>query len=231
MIISIKNMSLIRNNEHILKNISVNFPSHKINIILGKSGSGKSCLIKACAKLMAINSGTITIDKQNIDNIDITTNIGFVFQSNALFDSLTIKENLTFGMQKEINDNAIKNILHDLKLNENILTKYPNEISGGMQKRIAIARSIIQEKKILFLDEPTTGLDPVTSYTIGQTIQNIFNSFKQLTIICITHDIQLAKQIGHHFILLQNKNIAWEGKSLNNNNSDDIINKFINGKD
>ena len=174
-LINIKNLSVSFGNNIVLNNINLHLSKKESLVIIGKSGSGKSVLLKCLMGLLKPDLGSIEIDNVDIVNANridkekALTNIGVTFQNGALFDSLNVWENITFkqtrffGFNKKAAKEKALSIIKNLELNENILELYPSELSGGMQKRIAIARAICDQPQILFFDEPTSGLDPILS--------------------------------------------------------------------
>ena len=174
---------------------------NKSTIILGKSGCGKSVLLKLIYQLIQSDEGSISYDKKKYVDID---KFGMLFQYGALFDSLTIAENIAFidfiNSRKNYKNKVI-NSLKEVGLSAEVYSKYPSEISGGMKKRVALARAIYKNPKVIFLDEPTTGLDPINSDMINELIIRIIRK-KKMTAVTITHDIQSALKTGddYHFL-------------------------------
>src|SRR6056300_217900 len=207
----------------ILKGISTVFEKGKTNLIIGQSGSGKTVFLKCLLGLFQTDSGKIFFENKAID--EMTTNersvlrqeIGMVFQGSALFDSMSVEENIMFPMQmftkkidSEIRDRANIAIKRVNLINAN--TKFPDEISGGMKKRVAIARAIVMNPKYLFCDEPNSGLDPKTAILIDNLIQEITDEYKITTVIN-THDMNSVMEIGEKIIFLKNGKKAWEGSN------------------
>lgn len=223
---------------YILKNISVIFDNDKINLIIGPSGSGKTIFLKCLLKILEPSSGEIYYEGINSKFMTLRNlkkfrkNIGAVFQNNALFDSMNVEENISFPLKMFTNNSNITilekvhSILERLKL-QNIYHKYPSELSGGMKKRVAIARAIINNPKFLFLDEPNSGLDPENSIIIDKLIIDITKEYKITTIIS-THDMNSVMGIGEKIIFLKNGMKIWEGNYKNilqTNNKN--VNTFI----
>jgi phospholipid/cholesterol/gamma-HCH transport system ATP-binding protein len=180
-------------------------------VLMGKSGSGKSVMIKCLVGLMQPDSGSIEIMGKDITKMtqkefnDLRTELGFLFQGSALYDSMTVRENLEFPMRKQnkSEEESVKLVLEALEsvgLTEAI-DLMPEELSGGMKRRIALARAIILKPKIIIYDEPTTGLDPITSKEIIQLMRNIQQNYKTSSLI-ITHDVDCARVISNRMILL-----------------------------
>ena len=199
--IEIKNLSKSFGEISVLKNISMNIKNNKSSIILGKSGCGKSVLLKIIYQMINSDEGEILYGgKKNID-IDI---FGMLFQYGALFDSLTVAQNIAFIDHINGINNYQKKVLssmNDVGLHSVNYDKFPSEISGGMKKRVALARAIYKNPKVIFLDEPTTGLDPINSDMINELILRIIKK-KKMTAITITHDIQSALKTGDEFFFI-----------------------------
>ena len=205
----------------VLKGVSASFDKGKTNLIIGQSGSGKTVFLKCLLGLYGIDQGSISYDGTELDKmtpqerIQLRQDIGMVFQGSALFDSMSVEENIMFPMQMltnksegEIRDraNTVINRVNLIDAN----TKLPSEISGGMQKRVAIARAIVINPKYLFCDEPNSGLDPKTSIIIDNLIQEITEEY-QITTVINTHDMNSVMEIGQKIIFLENGTKALEG--------------------
>lgn len=210
---------------NVLKGISTTFDKGKTNLIIGQSGSGKTVFLKCLLGLMNPNSGTIAYNNKtyttlNIDQKrELRSKMGMVFQGSALFDSMTILENVMFPLRmftklstKEMEakaDVVLKRVnLYDAHY------KFPSEASGGMQKRVAIARAIVNNPKYLFCDEPNSGLDPKTAIVIDTLINEITNEFNITTVIN-THDMNSVMEIGEKILFLKDGHKAWEGTKKN----------------
>ena len=199
--IKIEKLSKKFDDNHVLKDINLVIEKNKSTIILGKSGCGKSVLLKLIYQLIQSDEGLISYDKKKFVDID---KFGMLFQYGALFDSLTIAENIAFidfiDSRKNYKNKVI-NSLKEVGLSAEVYSKYPSEISGGMKKRVALARAIYKNPKVIFLDEPTTGLDPINSDMINELIIRIIRK-KKMTAVTITHDIQSALKTGdnYHFL-------------------------------
>jgi len=199
--IKIEKLSIKFDDNHVLKDINLVIKKNKSTIILGKSGCGKSVLLKLIYQLIQSDEGSISYDKKKYVDID---KFGMLFQYGALFDSLTIAENIAFidfiDNRKNYRNKVI-NSLKEVGLSAEVYSKYPSEISGGMKKRVALARAIYKNPKVIFLDEPTTGLDPINSDMINELIIRIIRK-KKMTAVTITHDIQSALKTGdnYHFL-------------------------------
>jgi len=219
--IEVKNLNKAIDSKRILKNISFTIEPEEHLVIIGGSGAGKSMLAKCILGLEDISSGSIFFDgeliSRNADRQKILNKLGVCFQSNALFDSYNIWQNIAFKkLYNERSPSIIKlrelaiERLREVGLPTNIAEDYPSELSGGMQKRVGIARSIFSEPDILIFDEPTTGLDPIMSKKIISLISKIIKDSKK-TAITITHDINLAMFLATKIILLDNGKVEWSG--------------------
>ncbi len=219
--IEVKNISKSFDGKQVLKDITATFHTGKINLIIGQSGSGKSVLLKSLVGLHKIDKGEIIYDKRPYSTLNfkqkkqIRREIGMVFQGGALFDSATVLENVMFPLEMftkmspaEKRDRA-EFCIEKVHL-ENANKKYPSEISGGMQKRVAIARAIALNPKYLFCDEPNSGLDPKTSIIIDNLIKEITTEFN-ITTIVNTHDMNSVMEIGDNIIYIYQGNKWWEG--------------------
>jgi len=209
------------NGVDILKGISFEFLTGKTNLIIGQSGSGKSVLTKCIVGLHQVDKGEVLYDGRDIQTMStsekkkLRREIGMLFQGSALFDSMTVEENVMFPlkmftkMSKEEMKERVNFCLHRVELfDKNKL--YPAETSGGMQKRIAIARAIAMNPKYLFCDEPNSGLDPKTAIVIDNLIKDITEEFNMTTVV-ITHDMNSVLEIGENIMFLYEGNNAWEG--------------------
>jgi len=222
----------------ILKEISTVFDKGKTNLIIGQSGSGKTVLMKCLLGLLEVDRGNIYFDNEKFDkeNISVVANlrkeVGTVFQGSALFDSMTVLENIIFPMKMFSNTTDEEMLIRaqevinrvDLKDADN---KYPSEISGGMKKRVAIARAIVLNPKYLFCDEPNSGLDPKTAIIIDKLIQEITIEYNITTVIN-THDMNSVMEIGDKIIFLVRGEKVWEGNNkqiLKTNNK--LVNDFV----
>ena len=210
---------------NVLKGISTIFDKGKTNLVIGQSGSGKTVFLKCLLGLMNPNSGTIAYNSKiytslNIDQKrELRSKMGMVFQGSALFDSMTILENVMFPLRmftklnsKEMEAKADV-VLKRVNLND-AHYKFPSEASGGMQKRVAIARAIVNNPEFLFCDEPNSGLDPKTAIVIDNLINEITNEFNITTVIN-THDMNSVMEIGEKILFLKDGHKAWEGSKNN----------------
>jgi len=219
--IEIKNIYKSFENKDVLKNISKVFNQGETNLIIGRSGSGKTVLLKSIVGLHEIDKGQILYDNRDFTSMNqklrkkLRQEMGMVFQGGALFDSLTVEENVRFplDMFSELS-NVEKQKQVDFCLERVNITDanklYPSEISGGMQKRVAIARSIVLNPKYLFCDEPNSGLDPETSMVIDELIHSITVDL-QITTIINTHDMNSVMEIGDNILFISDGEMCWEG--------------------
>lgn len=221
--IEVNNLHKGFNGVEILKGISTSFKPGETSLIIGQSGSGKTVFLKSLIGLHTPEQGTIVYD--GLANIDMTLEdkrqfrqeLGMVFQGSALFDSQTVEENVMFPLKmftKKPEDEMLDRVnfvLNRVNL-ENSNKKFPAQLSGGMQKRVAIARAIVMNPKYLFCDEPNSGLDPQTSIVIDNLIQEITDEYKITTVIN-THDMNSVMEIGDKIVFLKNGVKAWEGSN------------------
>lgn len=210
---------------HILKGISTSFEKGKTNLIIGQSGSGKTVFLKCLLGLFEPEEGTISYNGQIYSELsrdhrrNLRAEMGMVFQGSALFDSMTIAQNVMFPLQmftKQSRSEMEDRVDFVLK-RVNLLdahNKMPSEASGGMQKRVAIARAIVNNPKYLFCDEPNSGLDPKTAMVIDNLIQEITQEYNITTVIN-THDMNSVMEIGEKIVFLKNGYKEWEGSNYN----------------
>lgn len=207
--------------QEVLKGVSTLFEAGKTNLIIGRSGAGKTVFLKLLVGLLEPTSGHIWYDDTNFTNLNIKQKkairmqIGMLFQGSALFDSMTVEENIRFPLDmftnmttKEKKD-RVNLVLERVDLS-GTNNKYPSEVSGGMQKRVGIARAIVQKPKYLFCDEPNSGLDPKTSIVIDELIRDITHE-NNITTVINTHDMNSVMEIGENIALLYKGNLAWQG--------------------
>lgn len=210
-ILRIKDLKKSFGDNHVLNGFTLELFEGENLVLMGKSGSGKSVMIKCLVGLMQPDGGSIEIMGKDITKLtqkefnDLRTELGFLFQGSALYDSMTVQENLEFPMrqQNKTEEESLKLVLEALEsvgLTEAI-DLMPEELSGGMKRRIALARAIILRPKIIIYDEPTTGLDPITAKEIIQLMRNIQQNYKTSSLI-ITHDVDCARVISNRMILL-----------------------------
>jgi len=221
-VIEIKNLRKGFYRQEVLKNVSLQLFNGENLVVLGKSGSGKSVLIKCIVRLLDPDEGTIHVMGEDVSALkrdglgELRKKIGFLFQSGALYDSMTVKQNLEFPLkrikknltQKEM-DEKINEVLEQVGLLD-ALNKMPSQLSGGMRKRISLARTIVVDPMIMLYDEPTTGLDPVTSDEISSLINEVQKTYKTSSLI-ITHDIECARATANRVIMLHDGEVYKEG--------------------
>jgi phospholipid/cholesterol/gamma-HCH transport system ATP-binding protein len=223
----------------ILDNLDLDVEDKKSLVILGCSGTGKSVLIKNISTLMQADAGSIKIDGvettnlSDHDRLKLMNKFGFLFQGSALFDSMTVWENVAFKLLNNLNyakKDARKIAMEKMEmvgLDGGIGDLLPSELSGGMQKRVALARAIACDPSILFFDEPTTGLDPITSQIINELIIRVKHAVGATT-ITITHDVKSTMQIADRIVLLDGGKIRWDGTPKDVLFSDnDVIKQFF----
>lgn len=223
--IEVKDLHKSFGDAHILKGISTTFEKGKTNLIIGQSGSGKTVFLKCLLGLFNYEEGSIAYDGKIFSKLsedekrNIRAEIGMVFQGSALFDSMTIEENVMFPLRmftkmakSEMQDRA-DFVLKRVNLDD-AHKKMPSEASGGMQKRVAIARAIVNKPKYLFCDEPNSGLDPKTSMVIDNLIQEITDEY-QITTVINSHDMNSVMEIGEKIVFLKNGYKEWEGSNEN----------------
>lgn len=223
----------------VLDDISARMEAGKCNLIIGASGSGKTVLTKCIVGLFKPDSGEISYDGQNMLTMNdderkmLRQQIGMLFQGSALFDSMTVEQNVMFPLNmfskasyKEKKEKAHE-VLKRVNLNEEAFKKFPSEISGGMKKRVGIARAIVLNPKYLFCDEPNSGLDPQTSLVIDKLIKEITTEFN-ITTVVVTHDMNSVMEIGDYIVYIYEGRKEWEG---NNKeiifSKNQLLNKFI----
>jgi len=220
-------------NNVVLDGVSMNVEEAENMVVFGRSGTGKSVLLKCMIRLMEPDFGNILIQGKNVLKLDIKElnqlrkDIGFLFQSAALYDSMSVRENLEFPLVRNFNldkkeiDERVNFVLEAVSLLEAI-DKMPAELSGGMKKRIGLARSIITRPKLMLYDEPTTGLDPITAKEISSLIIELQHALK-MTSIVVTHDLLCAKIIADRAIVLNDGKIVKEGNINELTSSEDPL--------
>lgn len=236
--IEVKNVNKSFKNNYVLKDVSANFEKGKINLIIGRSGSGKTVLLKSIVGLHEVDNGEILFDNRDFTKMnlkerkEIRKEIGMLFQGAALFDSATVEENVMYPMDMFTNRSFEDKLertnfcLNRVDL-ENVNNLYPDELSGGMKKRVAIARAIALNPKYLFCDEPNSGLDPITAIVIDKLIAEITREYN-ITTIVNTHDMNSVMEIGDYIIFIYQGQKWWEGNNdeiFNTNNKE--LNDFV----
>ena len=236
--IEIQNISKKFGDKVVIDDISAQFKPGICNLIIGSSGSGKTVLVKCIVDLLKADKGEILFDKMFLSKMDkderkeLRQNLGMLFQGNALFDSLTVEDNVKFPLDMfstlSVEEKKIKvnEILARVKL-EGVNNKFPAELSGGMKKRVGLARALVMKPKYLFCDEPNSGLDPQTSMVIDKLIEELTVEFN-ITTIVVTHDMNSVMEIGNHIIYLHQGKKEWEGSNKDIIYSENkLLNNFI----
>ena len=239
--ISIQNIHKSFKGKKILNNIKLDIYDKEIMYIIGKSGAGKSVLLKNIAGIMRPDNGKILIDSDNLNDLNgknilkIRRKIGVLFQMAALFDSMTVFDNVAFTLKRftRKSDAEIKEIVAEkLRLVglRQVEDKYPAELSGGMQKRVGLARAIALQPEIVLYDEPTTGVDPISASAVNDMIL-LLNKELGVTSVVISHDIHSTFKVAHRVAMLYNGNFILSGEPNIFKKSDDpVIQQFIEGK-
>ena len=219
--IEVENIHKSFGDNKVLKGISTSFEKGKTSLIIGQSGSGKTVFLKCLLGLFNLDAGNILYDQDNYANLTLKKKrklrekMGMVFQGSALFDSMDVADNVRFplDMFTKQTDEEKRERVHSVLKRVNIVnaeSKFPSEISGGMQKRVAIARAIVMNPKYLFCYEPNSGLDPKTAILIDNLIQEITDEY-QMTTVINTHDMNSVMEIGEKIVFLKEGLKAWEG--------------------
>lgn len=239
--IKVHNLHKAFGHKKVLNGVSLEIMPGESLVVIGGSGTGKSVLIKCIQGLLVPDSGSIKIDGQEVVGVseheaeELHRKMGMLFQGGALFDSLKVWENVAFGLienqkipRKKAREKAIE-VLRQVGLTPDVADLYPSELSGGMQKRVGLARAIATRPEIIFFDEPTTGLDPIMSDVINDLI---ISSVKQLgaSALTITHDMASARKIADKIAMLYNGKIIWQGtvKEMDKTHNPYVC-QFING--
>ncbi len=236
--IEVKNVKKSFGDRTILEDISVVMETGKCNLIIGSSGSGKTVLLKCMVGLFNPDEGEVIFDGKKMSSLsvdqrkELRQQIGMLFQGSALFDSMTVEQNIKFPLDMFTNLNhrdkkkKVNEVLARVNM-EGANTKFPAEISGGMKKRVGIARSIVLNPKYLFCDEPNSGLDPQTSLVIDKLIQDLTLEFN-ITTVVVTHDMNSVMEIGDHIFYMYQGMKQWEGSKKDIIHSKDkLLNEFI----
>jgi len=238
--IKIENLFKSFDEKEVLKDISFSIRDGECISIIGESGIGKSVLLKSIIKLIDVDSGSILIDGKDISSISfkelqiLRSKFGMVFQFGALFDSMTVKENIGLALQKLSNsdkleiDKKIRESLDQVNM-KNTEDKMPSELSGGMKKRVGIARAIALNPQYMLYDEPTTGLDPIMTDSINKLISKFHNE-GDVTSIIVTHEMRTVKDVSNRVVMLYDGKIHFDGPTDEFINSKDLVVKaFLNG--
>lgn len=234
----IKDLHKAFGDQTVLNGINLQVGSGETVAVLGRSGGGKSVLLRLIMRLQTPDSGSIRIAGQEVTDLDVKQlnevrkKVGFLFQQAALYDSLTVEENVAFPLsrhtrmsEKERTD-RVRDLLANVGM-EHDLQKMPSEISGGMQKRVGLARALALEPEILLFDEPTSGLDPITAAEIGELIREL-NKKHQISAVVVTHDVPGARAFSDRLVLLQEGKILAEGSFADlQKNKDPFVAQFL----
>lgn len=236
--IEIKNVRKSFGDKVVLRDVSAEMQSGKTNLIIGSSGSGKTVLMKIMIGLERVDSGSVTYEGVDITRMNpkelkqLRTQIGMLFQGSALFDSKTVEENVMFPLDMFTRDNLaakkarVNEVLERVNLKDTN-KKYPSEISGGMKKRVALARAVVMNPKYLFCDEPNSGLDPQTSLVIDKLIKELTEEYN-ITTVVNTHDMNTVMEYGDHIVYMYQGLKQWEGSNKDIIFSkDEKLNNFI----
>jgi phospholipid/cholesterol/gamma-HCH transport system ATP-binding protein len=240
-IIEVRNLYKAFGSNHVLRGVSLSLGEKESLVIIGGSGTGKSVLIKCILGLMKPDSGEILIKGQDVSKMsynerrEVLTHFGMLFQGGALFDSMTVAENIAFGlvqgkgMKKEEARKIALSKLKSVDLKPSVADVFPAELSGGMQKRVALARAIAIDPEVIFFDEPTTGLDPIVSGTINDLIVRCVHELGA-SAISITHDMNSLRKIANRVGLLFKGQLVWMGPIEEMDTTDNpYVNQFIHG--
>lgn len=223
--IEVRNISKSFDGKQVLHNISSTFEQGKTNLIIGASGTGKSVLLKSIVGLVQPDSGSVLYDGRDFTSgskdlkTEVRREIGMLFQGGALFDSMNVEQNIIFplnvltDMPKDEKLDRVNTCLAKVGL-ENVNKKMPSEISGGMKKRVGIARAIVNHSQYLFCDEPNSGLDPQTSIRIDNLIKEITDELN-ITTVVVTHDMNSVMEIGEYVMFMHQGHKLWEGNNEN----------------
>tara|TARA_R110002073_G_scaffold59365_2_gene149643 strand:- start:222 stop:962 length:741 start_codon:yes stop_codon:yes gene_type:complete len=236
--ITLENLSKSFGSNHVLRDVSLHVPKGQSLVVIGGSGSGKSVLIKCILGLVTPDAGRVIIDGQDVtqtDRASLLHRFGMLFQAGALFDSLPVWQNVGFRLlrgpdsRKEVREIAIEK-LRRVGLEADVADKIPAELSGGMQKRVGLARAIAADPEIIFFDEPTTGLDPIMAGVINDLIREITTEMGATT-ITITHDMSSVRAIADRVAMLHDGIVQWAGPiGMLDDSNDAYVAQFITGR-
>jgi phospholipid/cholesterol/gamma-HCH transport system ATP-binding protein len=241
-ILSLQNVEKRFGKNHVLRGVTLDVAPGESLVVIGGSGSGKSVMLKNALGLMTPDSGNILFNGEDVTQAKGKTRarmrerVGMLFQSGALFDSLTVWENVAFRLvnsgtlsRAKAKEQAVET-LRKVRLGPDVADLYPAEISGGMQKRVSLARSIISKPDLIFFDEPTTGLDPITADAINDLIIEQVRGLGAAT-VTITHDMASARKIADEVAMLFEGRIIWRGKASEVDNSGNAyVDQFVHGR-
>lgn len=239
--IRIRGLTKSFGSNHVLRELDLDIDVAESVVVIGGSGTGKSVLIKTITGLMDADGGSVEIDGTDVLSLppserrSMMSRFGLLFQSGALFDSLTVLDNVAFGLveaqgmpRREAHEHAV-DFMAQVGLEPDVGAMYPGEISTGMRKRAALARTIATRPEVVFFDEPTTGLDPIMGDIIDELIVKCVQEFK-ITALTITHDMDSARRVGNRIAMLYDGKIIWQGPTAEIDNSGNpYVHQFING--
>lgn len=217
--IRLQNLSVVLNHRPLLKKVNLDIASGEVMMLMGQSGAGKSVLVKSVLGLIPLTQGHVHIGTQALSanqrpETSFYRSLGVVFQSCALFDSLTVGDNITFGLRASMTSaqraQTAQSLLTHVELDPALYAVYPNALSGGMKRRVSIARAMATSPSFLFFDEPTEGLDPILSHTISLLIRKVCRQLNATALI-ICHDVHSALCMGDRIALLHQGQLAWQG--------------------
>lgn len=227
--------------QRVLRGVSMAFPRGKTTVVLGPSGCGKSVILKHLVGLLKPDKGRVIYEGERVDRLSerklapIRRQFGFLFQQGALFDSMTVYDNIAFPMRELEGESPydeearVRRVLRLVGL-ESTIEKYPSELSGGQQKRVALARAVVLEPKIVLYDEPTTGLDPIRSDVINELIIKLKQELR-VTSIVVTHDLTSAFKVADHMVMLYDGQVVLDGDPEEFRRSDDpTVGRFLRGE-
>ena len=238
--IEVRNLEKSFGTHKVLEGVSFSIDKGESLVIIGRSGGGKSVLLKHLIALLKPDAGQVLIEGENIVPMDerqllrVRRKFGMLFQGAALFDSMTVAENISFAFRRDrtlAEDEIARRVAHVLELVDlpGIESKAPSELSGGMRKRVGLARAIVYEPEIVLYDEPTTGLDPIASDSIDKLILRVRDKL-DVTSVVVTHDMRSARRIGQRILMLHEKKIYATGTAEEIFNSKDpIVRQFVEG--
>jgi len=240
--IKIQKVNKFFDNNKVLNGICLNITKGKSLVIIGPSGSGKTVLLKTIVGLLTPDNGNIVIDGMKINNLStderfkVMNKCGFLFQNGGLFDSLTVQDNITFlaeklyNLSKKEKEELAINKLASVNLPDWVSSLYPSELSGGMKKRVGIARAICTKPELLFFDDPTSGLDPILTNLIGELIIKIHQSYNP-TIITVTHNMKIVDKIADEIAFIYAGRVLWKGQKTQINSTNNAsLHQFIHGQ-
>jgi phospholipid/cholesterol/gamma-HCH transport system ATP-binding protein len=228
--------------KHVLQGVNLDVPTGQSMVIIGGSGTGKSVTLKCVLGIIRPDSGSIKIDGQEIVGMDAKSHdnmmkkFGMLFQGGALFDSMKVWENVAFGLiqgrgmtRADAHDIALEKII-SVGLKSEVAESYPAELSGGMQKRVGLARAVAASPEIIFFDEPTTGLDPIMADVINDLIKEQVQKIGA-TALTITHDMASVRKIADHVAMIHDGRIVWTGRvETLDNSGNEYVDQFIHGR-